>query len=121
MTDKQTRAMVVNVSQKLSGAFPPLQAIRFGTLFPELSKPMNGECPQGICDCPERAAAFAAWELRLYLDTHPDCSEALEAYWQLCRSANGWNYAIVPGPVCGEWRWLDDPWPWELAANEGRA
>ena len=89
--DMQTRAMVCNIPKKLSGAFPPAQALRFVTLFPELSKPMNGECPQGACACPERANAFAAWELRLYLNTHPQCRQALDAYWQLCHDAKEWN------------------------------
>lgn len=38
------------------------------------------------------ALPFAAWELRLYLDTHPNDERAFAAYKQLCAS-QGCNYA----------------------------
>ena len=101
----------------------------------------------------EYALPFAAWELRLYLDTHPDDGYALAAYKQLCAAQGGCTYAChtpdgraggshggsVSGScrACnggtltvsasqnlrgsvkheGRWRWIDDPWPWELEAN----
>ena len=39
------------------------------------------------------AIPFAAWELRLYLDTHPDDERALAAYKQLCAAQGGCTYA----------------------------
>ncbi len=39
------------------------------------------------------ALPFAAWELRLYLDTHPDDERALAAYKQLCAAQGGCTYA----------------------------
>ena len=118
---RQTKAMVEPVSQQLGGFFPMPQALKSGTLFPELSKPMNGECPAEGQVCPERAAAFAAWELRLYLDTHPDCQQALKLYHQLCTQISQPNYACAFVPcTSAAWRWIDDPWPWEPAANDGR-
>ena len=38
------------------------------------------------------AVSFAAWELRLYLDTHPNDERAFAAYKQLCAS-QGCTYA----------------------------
>lgn len=69
--------------------------------------------------------SFAAWELRLYLDTHPNDARALEAYRQLCsRSGSGCSYACSPGQGNNAeeaspevWTWIADPWPWEAAAN----
>ncbi|MCI8387419.1 MAG: hypothetical protein HFE63_03000 [Clostridiales bacterium] len=77
---------------------------------------------------------FAAWELRLYLDTHPDDTKALEAYKQICATVGGCNYACATeagksaaigrdsgdcGCGCGgsSWTWVDGPWPWEPEAN----
>ena len=70
--------------------------------------------------------AFALQELALYLDTHRDDCEALDmyrAYQQMyhdamkhyqenCRPLNHQT------PVEGDYRWLDDPWPWEYARNK---
>ncbi len=45
-------------------------------------------------DMNDYALPFAAWELRLYLDTHPCDERALEAYKQLCAAAGDkCNYA----------------------------
>ncbi len=40
----------------------------------------------------DHAMSFAAWELRLYLNTHPNDERAYEAYRKLCAS-QGCNYA----------------------------
>ena len=69
------------------------------------------------------AYPFAAWDVRLYLDTHPDDAGALETYRSLCRQAKN---AGMPcgGPAChipddgvSNWTWISDPWPWEPDAN----
>lgn len=44
-------------------------------------------------DMNDYALPFAAWELRLYLDTHPDDERALAAYKQLCAAQGGCTYA----------------------------
>ena len=66
------------------------------------------------------AVPFAAWEMRLYLDTHPDDRQAMAAYWNFCSQApcRG-NYACLSGRECtyDRWNWIDDPWPWEAEAN----
>ena len=77
------------------------------------------------------ALPFAAWELRLYLDTHPDDERALAAYKKLCATIGRCSYPCVTPQgmmaagtdsssscTCGgRWNWIDDPWPWDPAAN----
>lgn len=71
--------------------------------------------------------AFAIQELALYLDTHRDDEEALELYrsyqeiYHKCMKEYSENYGPLNHrtPATGEsYRWLDDPWPWEYAANK---
>lgn len=67
--------------------------------------------------------SFFMDDLRIFLDTHPDCSEALERFNELAgkRSELICRFEKMYGPmnfyndnVCGEhWRWVDAPWPWE--------
>ena len=67
--------------------------------------------------------SFYMDDLRIFLDTHPDCCEALKKYNKLAeeRSALICKYEDSFGPmnfynnnVCDEhWRWINDPWPWE--------
>ena len=67
---------------------------------------------------------FAAVELQLYLDTHPEDLGALALYNQchtdLIRCLR--DYESRCGPLLGYglsasprhgWGWLDGPWPWE--------
>ena len=69
-----------------------------------------------MCDaCVNLARSFAAWEVRLYLDTHPEDASALALYRRLCAQECG-GYACVPHER-DRWSWIDDPWPWELEAN----
>lgn len=68
--------------------------------------------------------SFAVVEASLYLDTHPDCKEALayyNKYKKLCEEAKA-EFESKFGPLsitsdanneC--WHWVDAPWPWELS------
>ncbi len=107
--------MVYAVSQTLNDVYDSESALRTGTLFPGLHKPMNGRCP-GSCNCSteDQQTAFAAWDLRLYLDTHPEDTKALALFQQLCQEAGQDSYAtaFLPGRSA-DWNWTDDPWPWE--------
>lgn len=102
-----------------------------GTLFPGLDLPFMGmvnksELPVTM-KTELQALAFSIQELALYLDTHRDDKEALELYqsyqeiYHKCmveytRSCRPLNHR---GPSSGEvYQWLDDPWPWEYAANK---
>ena len=63
---------------------------------------------------------FALDELNLYLDTHPDDSQALclqNNYANALRNLER-QYQRVYGPLtancpCNKWRWIEEPWPWE--------
>ncbi len=66
------------------------------------------------------ALQFAAWELHLYLDTHPDDFEALELHKKYaCKSKElAELYESKYGPLrsmsgSGE-MWLKNPWPWDI-------
>ena len=119
-----TKAIVSIPMQQIANIYPAQTAIRHGTLYPELDKPMM--CAQSPSGCAEptpcQTMAFSAWEVRLYLNTHPHDAAALQLYQQLCRQAPGPNYACA-FVTCTQngWSWVDDPWPWECEANGRRA
>lgn len=64
-------------------------------------------------------AQFAAWELHLYLDTHPCDSSANEMFRRYTEEAAMLKkeYERRYGPLSvsasNEADWLMDPWPWE--------
>ena len=69
--------------------------------------------------------AFAIQELALYLDTHRDDQEAFALYsgYQKMYHDFAEVYEKQYGPLnhkaisSGQYKWLDDPWPWEYAKN----
>lgn len=108
--------IVHGMKQALADVYESESALRTGTLFPELHKPLNGRCP-GCSNCStcEQQAAFAAWDLRLYLNTHPDDKEALALFRRLREEAQEPSYAttfLEDDCACG-WDWTEGPWPWE--------
>ena len=110
-------AMVYEAEHDLSQLHEMEEAIRKGTLFPQLYMPMKGECADacGAQLCDGQAEAFAAWELRLYLNTHPCDQQALKLFRKLARQTCQPNYATTFAENCDEgWRWTDAPWPWEF-------
>jgi spore coat protein JB len=67
--------------------------------------------------------AFAAWELHIYLDTHPSDIAAMMRLKNYQKKAEEYKteYEKKYGPLnvisgSGETR-LNDPWPWERRAN----
>ena len=66
--------------------------------------------------------SFMAYDMALYLDTHPDDTQALEffqKYSQMRRQALA-NYAAQFCPLtmdcinhADHWQWATQPWPWE--------
>ena len=101
-----------------------------GTLFPGLDLPFMGmvnKKEKNVTPLTEmQAMGFALQELALYLDTHRDDREATELYQtyqkmyhraMMEQSANG-NPMAHMCPTEGEYRWIDDPWPWEYSANK---
>jgi len=65
--------------------------------------------------------AFAVQELKLFLDTHPDCTEAMTALSAACeklgaaRAAYNELAPLAPCAAAGNpgWTWGCMPWPWE--------
>lgn len=67
--------------------------------------------------------SFAAFDTALYLDTHPDCLEALAYYKKhlMLRKQAMDEYARLYGPLTldqagsmeDHWAWIQQPWPWE--------
>ena len=100
-----------------------------GTLFPGLDLPFMGmvnknELP--VTPLSElQVMSFAIQELALYLDTHRDDQEALELYrdYQKMYEKGREAYEKMCGPLNhlsvgeGEYKWLNEPWPWEYAKN----
>lgn len=69
-----------------------------------------------------RALSFALVETNLYLDSYPECPEAL-AYFRRVRDELREKTAAYEkqyGPLTvmgaeakGRWEWVNTPWPWE--------
>ena len=68
--------------------------------------------------------SFAVDDVKLYLDTHPCDTEALEYFRQMSQKRNEAlkEYAAAYGPLtidtaedsCAErWNWINEPWPWQ--------
>lgn len=68
------------------------------------------------------AYAFAAYDWNLYLDTHPDETQAIAMFKKMSDKANELKdeFQVKYGPLTAaantdenQWSWLNDPWPWE--------
>ena len=100
-----------------------------GTLFPGLDLPFMGMVnskEKPVTPLTElQTLAFAIQDLALYLDTHREDKEALELYrsYQRVYAEGKMKFEKEYGPLNhtteseGEYRWLNDPWPWEYAVN----
>ena len=113
---------------------PPKYEARFGlvrgTLFPGLDLPFMGMVNKNELPVSPKTElqvmAFAIQELALYLDTHREDKEALKLYQTYQKmyhdGAKEYSKMCQPlthhEPTTGEYRWLDDPWPWEYCANK---
>lgn len=73
------------------------------------------------------AAQFAAWELKMFLDTHPNDVRALESMkkYQRQTEALGAEYEERFGPLTTNadfsetgWDWVNSPWPWEIKGDD---
>ena len=73
-----------------------------------------------------RAYQFAAWELHIFLDTHPDNREAATRLQETRRKLEQLTeqYEAQYGPInetsqeTSRWSWITGPWPWETEANQ---
>ena len=69
---------------------------------------------------------FYLYDLQLYLDTHPDCKEALKLFKEYSEKSRKAKelYAEKYGPLTADqcvsadrFSWVSDPWPWERSAD----
>ena len=70
---------------------------------------------------------FAIFEIRLFLDTHPDNMHAIKHYEHYQNKLNETvkEYERMYGTIKpnftangDRWTWCDGPWPWECEFNE---
>ena len=113
---------------------PPMYEARKGiirgTIYPGLDLPFMGMVNKTELNATPKTElqtlAFAIQELALYLDTHRNDRQALQIYqtYQKMYHEGMMKFSEKCGPLnhCtpseGEYRWLDDPWPWEYCANK---
>ena len=72
--------------------------------------------------------SFVKCETELFLDTHPQCMEALDFYKKTVDELNPLmtEYQEKYGPilasavVADRWSWIDTPWPWQLDMPNGK-
>ncbi|MBE6837403.1 MAG: spore coat protein CotJB [Ruminococcus sp.] len=73
-----------------------------------------------------RKYSFALDEARLFLDSHPDCAEAVKYYEKNLalynKAVEEYERRFAPmacnGAVRnGKWAWNTTPWPWERSEN----
>lgn len=73
-----------------------------------------------------QAYSFAAYDMLLYLDTHPDDKKAFAIFRDLVEKANMLKkeYEKMYGPLTAfsaasfdSFTWPKSPWPWEKEAN----
>ena len=96
-------------------------AITRGTLFPELDLPFqNYQIERPLPKTPMTELMmldFVCFELRLYLDTHPEDSVAMELYneYQM-KSAEAKQKLKLSQENYYFNSWVYSPWPWEEEA-----
>ena len=116
--------MVYHAEQCLEKVFCAEQALRAGTMYPDLYKPMKcADDPATNCPSEQQEKAFQLWELRLYLNTHPCDKKVLRLYRQLAKELGCPNYASTfDEDDCGAetWNWVNNPWPWECGHHRDK-
>ena len=74
-----------------------------------------------------QAVEFSMYDVMLYLDIYPECSEALTLYGKLRDERESLRATLAgkchrPVTACESdleqgWSWINSPWPWDTAAN----
>ena len=119
----------VPMQESAAPSYEANEALTRGTLFPGLDLPfmnvVNGDLP----DTPLHelmAICFVCDELALYLDTHPQDSEAFAMYQTFLslKDEAQERYVRRCGPLkqcdmlgMNEYAWLKAPWPWEYRSG----
>lgn len=121
----------VPMQQGSMPAYQQGEALARGTLFPGLDLPfMNVVNTLNVSDTPLgelMALNFVVDELKLYLDTHPNDTEAfasLKSFIALTKEAHE-RYVARFGPIdtmdllqSESYDWLREPWPWKYQISE---
>ena len=112
-------------------SYQPSKGLIRGTIFPGLDLPF-----MGMVNTKEKnktilqqiqGLSFAMNELGLYLDTHQTDAEALklytsykELYDELIAEFENKTGALtqIESVRDGRYTWTENPWPWDIAANE---
>ena len=107
------------------------EALSNGTLFPGLNLPFHlkveGSTLPATPLAELQALEFVVLELGIYLDTHPEDTEAFTMFKQYAamEKAAKAAYESKFGPLMKssaaaeeKYRWLQDPWPWNYQQNE---
>jgi len=117
--------------QKADKIYKPKDALKQGTIFPELYMPYI-EVPSTLYDENSllyglMAYDFTLVETSLYLDTHPNDTRALKLYKEVKqkRDVLKKSYEETFGPLTQcqaitndcSWTWVCSPWQWEYNAN----
>lgn len=110
--------------------YEPRKALIRGTLFSGLDLPFKGmvnNTEKSVTPMTElQVIGFAIQELALYLDTHSQDKDAFALYQMLQKAYQEakQEYEDRCGPLThlnrsqqDEYKWLQDPWPWEYAKN----
>lgn len=105
-----------------------LQALEYGTLFPDLNLPFHLKInPAELANTPLnqlRALDFVILELGLYLDTHPYDAEVFSLFreYVALEKAAQESYVAQYGPLVqtdsaidGGFTWGKGPWPWQYS------
>ena len=122
-------AAYVPMQTSVSPAYETCEALSRGTLFPGLDLPFMNIVNKDLKSTPlteMMAIDFVADELELYLDTHPNDSEAfemLQTFLLLQREAHA-RFVEKFGPVkqsdllgMSSYSWLNNPWPWDYQSG----
>lgn len=124
-------AAFVPKQQSSKPAYEADEALVKGTLFPGLDLPFMDFVATGtITNNPAAelmALDFVTQELSLYLDTHPNDTEAFESWKTFTRLAEEGRKRFVKlcGPITRDetaqfdsWVWKNDPWPWDCSGGK---
>ena len=121
----------VAFQQEQPRKYAQTEALSNGTLFPGLNLPFHlktqGSSLPATPLTELQALEFVVLELGLYLNTHPDDTEAFNLFQQYSamERAAKTAYESKFGPLTkasaanGDcYCWLQDPWPWNYEQNE---
>lgn len=122
---------LVPFQQRGAKKYSQQDALVNGTLFPGLNLPfylkMEGGPVPATPLAELQALEFVIHELGLYLDTHPEDSEAFDLFQQYSKAEQTARaaYEAKNGPLTRQaaaqfqqYRWLESPWPWCVGERE---